>query len=605
MNYADRQGAGLAHCDGYIVNCIIWGNVADGNILGEQLALCNTPHWCCIEDWEGGGRNNISSNPRFVNPSESDYRLLPDSFCIDSGYTFYTYGDYIGDVDGDCRISGDSVDIGAQEFAALPDSDGDMMSDQDEIDWGSNPNLRDTDGDGLIDGVEIIRGADPVEFDIPTGINVPSDYPDVQEALFKAFPHESITVQPGTYVENLHFLGKNVLLRSTEPQDAGIVESTVIDGGAWYSTVRFSGEEEEPCVIEGCRFTNGSAISGGAISGNGCKASIKNNIIDSNVAAERGGGVFDCDGRIFNNRIEENSSDVGGGLADCDDWIKGNNITTNTAQYGAGLFGCNGLIQNNDIGFNLNEATDDTGGLLECNGTIDHNRIFSNTKAGIAECQGMIKNNRIFNNEGSGICRCDGTIKNNIISGNSALNGGGLFDCNGDILNNTIVGNSATEYGGGIHFSSGNVRNCIIWGNNAPEYPQYYEPFGRWAPAYSCIQNYSDLGTGIITDDPQFVDPENGDYHLKPTSPCIDAGGEVQGVSEDFEGDLRPFDFSGAAGGDGSNFDIGVDEVSPPLKHFILGKANMTPEQRNDADVNGDGIIDVADIVSIIRNASP
>lgn len=31
-------------------------------------------------------------------------------------------------------------------------------------------------------------------------------------------------------------------------------------------------------------------------------------------------------------------------------------------------------------------------------------------------------------------------------------------------------------------------------------------------------------GTGVITSDPQFVDPTNNNFNLRPTSPCIDAG---------------------------------------------------------------------------------
>ena len=61
------------------------------------------------------------------------------------------------------------------------------------------------------------------------------------------------------------------------------------------------------------------------------------------------------------------------------------------------------------------------------------------------------------------------------------------------------------------------------------------------APKFSCIQDWNDGGEGNIETDPCFVNPGywdpngtpgddsddfwvNGDYHLLPDSPCIDAG---------------------------------------------------------------------------------
>ena len=73
-----------------------------------------------------------------------------------------------------------------------------------------------------------------------------------------------------------------------------------------------------------------------------------------------------------------------------------------------------------------------------------------------------------------------------------------------------------------------------------------------------------------IQDDPQFVDPVNGDFHLKPTSPCIDKGtADAPGLPEtDFEGDPRIMN---------DTVDIGADEChnSPkpmPWLHLLLGE---------------------------------
>jgi len=81
-------------------------------------------------------------------------------------------------------------------------------------------------------------------------------------------------------------------------------------------------------------------------------------------------------------------------------------------------------------------------------------------------------------------------------------------------------------------------------------------------------------GTGNINADPQFVDISNpitsSGFHLKPNSPCIDAGRFVDGLSEDFDANQRPYDaVTWETRGDGSDFDIGAYE--------FIGEAQLTP----------------------------
>ncbi|MCX7767377.1 MAG: hypothetical protein N2246_11795, partial [Candidatus Sumerlaeia bacterium] len=82
---------------------------------------------------------------------------------------------------------------------------------------------------------------------------------------------------------------------------------------------------------------------------------------------------------------------------------------------------------------------------------------------------------------------------------------------------------------------------------------------------YSCIQDWTEGGTGNISLNPRLSDPEQGDFHLLADSPCIDAGCFIPGLTTDFEGDARPVDVVSEPRGDGSNYDIGADEfvISP------------------------------------------
>lgn len=100
-----------------------------------------------------------------------------------------------------------------------------------------------------------------------------------------------------------------------------------------------------------------------------------------------------------------------------------------------------------------------------------------------------------------------------------------------NITKNVITGNSA-GLGGGIcciYYSSATITYDNVWNNSGGNY-------------YGCSP-----GTGCISEDPLFVDPTTGDYHLQQSSPCIDAGdNDALGLPElDFDGNPRILDGNG------------------------------------------------------------
>lgn len=381
-----------------------------------------------------------------------------------------------------------------------------------------------------------------------------------------------------------------------------------IHGGGSFATIEnnkiVGGRADYGGGIQGCNGTiRYNTISGNSAANGGglyaCDGTVENNTISSNSAIEYGGGFSSCAGSIRNNTISENSAQYGGGLYGCTALIEDNVITKNSAEQGGGLCRCDALIRGNTI--SNNSAHPWGGGVLFCNGVIENNQITGNSAegatGGLGGCDGTIRNNVISNNtapDGAGVNKCGGAILNNIISGNSAGNsGGGVAECYGTVQNNLIYSNSAGLYGGGLYGCSGRVENdtvygntasnggglygctgaignCIVWGNAAPSNP---EIFASSIPSYSCIQDWALGGTGNITLDPRLANPAAGDFHLLADSPCIDAGGAVAGLNEDFEGDYRPYKAVAESRGDGSGYDIGADEYLPaaglPNIHFL------------------------------------
>jgi len=205
---------------------------------------------------------------------------------------------------------------------------------------------------------------------------------------------------------------------------------------------------------------------------------------------------------------------------------------------------------------------------------IENNLISSNSVSGeyhkgggFYGCGGIVEKNIVRDNVadfGGGLSGCGGIIRNNIIVGNSAVrSSGGLVSCNGTTENNTVYGNSAGDKGGGLFECNGIIRNCIVWANTAKSGAQILYSLDLARPRYCCIEGWRGGGQGNIADNPLFVDPDGPDnesttyahnhYHLRPDSPCIDAGTHKAIVppNTDMDGEWRPF---------GEEIDIGADE---------------------------------------------
>ncbi len=112
---------------------------------------------------------------------------------------------------------------------------------------------------------------------------------------------DTVLVQPGTYVENINYNGKNITVASLflTTQDTTYISQTVIDGNQNGSVVKFENSEDSTAVLTGLTITNGNAsgsshpdnYGGGIFCRNNSNPSLKNMTIMDNYASLSGGGV--------------------------------------------------------------------------------------------------------------------------------------------------------------------------------------------------------------------------------------------------------------------------------------------------------------------------
>ena len=152
-------------------------------------------------------------------------------------------------------------------------------------------------------------------------IRVPTDQPTIQAAIGAAANGDTIQVDPGTYVENINFLGKAIRVMSDQGPQV-----TVIDGNQAGPVVTFNSSEGSQSVLNGFTLRNGKAgvspaLRGGGIRIENSSPTITGNAVTNNVAGDGGGGISSSFGSplIQGNTITNNgqiqgwSGGVGGG----------------------------------------------------------------------------------------------------------------------------------------------------------------------------------------------------------------------------------------------------------------------------------------------------
>jgi predicted outer membrane repeat protein len=229
----------------YIRNCIFWGDAPDEAYLTEIGGVLWDND---IEGSAGGplGAGSIDADPQFRDPAgpdgvagtlDDDLRLCLGSPCLDAGDSAEVSRDGLTDLDGNPRIAGNSVDMGAYEF------DGPFYYYVDAA-HGNDAN----------------GGGSPQRA-----------FATIQKGIDAAQPGYSVLVLPGWYTQGIDFKGKAITV-------SGLKGAPTLEAPGDYGVSFYSAEGPESIlrnfVIVNCAvgvFVTGSSptIRNVTLAGNG------------------------------------------------------------------------------------------------------------------------------------------------------------------------------------------------------------------------------------------------------------------------------------------------------------------------------------------------
>lgn len=552
---------------------------------------------------------NISVDPRLVRFGGARHRLQSDSPCVDAGDDSAVGGGSL-DIDGQPRLLGTHVDIGADE--------------SDATEWPDLPSVVRVapDGDDDRDG--------------STWALAKRTIPGAIDAVSQAGGGE-VWVEQGTYTGQVTlaafvsvyggFSGTESQRDEREPT----AHVTELDGGGTPPVVHCGLSGYRNGGIDGFRITGGGNYTGGswiplpsspASQGGGIRCAVSSPVISGNEIVENslgdpntsplegpgeGAGIslLGSHALVLSNLIANNEalsrSSTGGGVycewSVADLW--GNTIQSNHAPEGAGVY-CiagrpmlfNNLVLQNEHYYLPPAYFGSSAGAVVMEICWDVEIDFNYFVANIADTGGALYLDQPRR----------GTVAGNLFVNNHAYirqlstggEGGAIWLLIGadpdeplDVVGNTFSGNTASglfvgEQGGAMAVLPASPMATIA--NNVMAFNSsgiYQRPGFTAHPVLACNAMYNGTadylglpaGASDLVGDPLFVDRTGGNYRLLLSSPLVDHGDPLHvATSTDLDGAPRIQD----ADADGSAVvDVGAYEYSP--------------------DFDGDGIVDWLD----------
>ena len=383
--------------------------------------------------------------------------------------------------------------------------------------------------------------------------------------------------------------------------------------GSWSAALTL----QRSIIFSNVASTNTGGAGGGMYVLSGTVAISDNQVVDNRAGVSssgEGGGVYlrGVSGVVGNNRVHGNVANTeqsllstvwgyGGGInvKESDSLtIDDNTIYSNTAALAGAGYGGGISLSDTQVSMSGNTIRENVGGgssepgsgggvfIRKSEAALSHNWVVSNTASlnGIAYGGGVYIEDSTVAMQGDTLLYNTGTFSttaadysdglvlhnqgsltatNVLIARNSSPGGAEAIHLysgtvptstvvfvNSTVASNTYRGLACAVGGSGaLHLD---VVNSILWGNGDE---LYNCGLAYVSLAYSDIEDTGNTGTGVIHQNPLFVDAAHDDFHLQLGSPCIDAGAGPAIYSsvpnDDWDEEPRPI----------VGYDIGADEA--------------------------------------------
>ena len=573
-----------------IYNSIFWNNgISIYNEAGTVRLVRSLVEESNCGSLNSNGSTNIectsviyNQSPHFVDTTNANFQLQATSPAIDTGIDFVkdtatligiTIDSIPTDIIGNPRKFGE-FDMGAYEYQipiryyvnANTGSDSNTG-----LSWkNSLKTLQaaiDSTRNNVVDQIWVANGTYFPTIDNPVSTdNTPRDvtfYINKNIALYGGFAGTETTLTERNPSVNVTTLSGDIGITNDSSDNAYHV--VFLDGTTGNGVIT------NACIIDGFSIEKGTADgsianhSGGGIynkgngTGNICSPIISHCLFSRNTAKNNGGAIFN----------ESNNGTSSPTISYCN--FSGNTAASGGAINNQGTNGGNSNPTINNCNFSGNTATNGGGAIYtqgedgNSNPTINNCTFSGNTAtnsggaiffAGFGNIKAQLSNCLFQNNGKDHIGYVDGATNQQPHFRNCTFTGATSFT-----INMVYWGDGQTP----IDFT-----NCIFWGNNNDIIGGSAGANDRVNIQYSIVEESAFApDNNNISQDPLFVDAGNGDFYQQITSPAMNAGTTIAGITTDLDGQPRPFN---------GQFDMGAYEIQ-------LGP-----------DADTDGVIDSLDL---------